>query len=101
MANGTEPEKSSIWLEVANVRLNRSQVNSTQVEILVKGDKADQDVWRNVDLNQVGFGDVTEAYRAITEGLDKKRVVIASLAALENKLDVSAIRIQYAESNSR
>jgi hypothetical protein len=117
----TEEEKrqASIWLEVANIRLV-----GKRVEIQVKGDRADREpVWWEVKLVQAGFGepakeaeggqpavpekpDHNTAYRTITDGLDKKKIVLANLAPdsegdSATTLKCTSIRVQYAESNSR
>lgn len=88
----------SIWLEVANVRLENSVV-----QIQVKGDRTDREpVWWDVELeNNNAKPESNDAYRTIVDGLDKKRVVLAKLAAEGNTLKCAFIRVQYAESNSR
>lgn len=94
--------QSSIWLEVANVRLD-----SKKVEIQVKGDRADREpVWREVKMEEKQESppptpDYNTTYRTIAEGLDKKRVVLAMLEASNGTLKCTHIRVQYAESNSR
>ncbi len=104
-ASSKEEDKfqSSIWLEVANVRLENEGV-----QIQVKGDRADREpVWRNVELEGTSFykdgkPDHNAAYRSITDGLDKKRIVLANLTVQDGKtLKCTYIRVQYAESNSR
>ena len=92
-----------IWLEVANVR----RLNN-DVQIQVKGDRADHEpVWWNVKLPISGFEDAEKAYRAVTENLDKKRIVLANLIPdtapepVGTTLKCTSIRIQYAESSSR
>ena len=108
----TEEEKrqSSIWLEVTNVRLE-----DKRVELQLKGDRADREpVWWEVDLVTAGFGeagkevtkakpDPNAAYKAIADGLDKKKLVLAKLAidAPTATLKCTSIRVQYAESTSR
>ena len=76
--------QSSIWLEVANVRL----VNNG-LDIQVKGDRVDREpVWWKVNSERAGFSkdgkaDHNAAYRAIAEGLDKKRIVLANLVFVQ------------------
>ena len=112
MSTENTARKSSIWLEVANVRLE-----GEIVEIQVKGDRADcEPVWRKVNLMAAAYSEperqdndkkviVAEkkghdtAYRTISEGLDRKRIVLAKLAG--TPLECTSIRIQYADSNSR
>jgi hypothetical protein len=123
---------NSIWLEVSNVRLENKSL-----QVQVKGDKADREpVWWKVDLKEAGYGegvgtteekkpDPNAAYRTISEGLDKKKIVLARLMFIEKKsktketsktdeisnteespkikgtLKCTSIRVQYSESNSR
>lgn len=88
----------TIWLEVTNVRLGKNEVH-----VQVKGDKNDHEpVWWEVGLLKAGFGkDHNAAYRAISEGLDKKKLVLAGLVPKGTELICGLIRIQYAESTSR
>jgi hypothetical protein len=94
-----EDRHSSVWLEVANVRLV-----GTSVEVYVKGDRADREpVWRNIDLAKAGYSDDADrAYRTIVDGLDKNRIVLAKLVAGQGgQLKCELIRVQYTESNNR
>lgn len=92
------PRRRSICLEVANVRLLEKGV-----QIQVKGDRADNEpVWWAVSPSALSGADDSARYRTITEGLDKKRIVIAELGrGTDSMLECTSIRIQYAESNSR
>jgi len=110
-------KSEGIWLEVSNVRLERKKV-----EVQLKGDKADREPdWWEVNLVSAGFGeeakktadgttvpeepDPIAAYKAITDGLDKKKVVLASLGiyrtSAEPTLMCLSIRVQQAESSLR
>ena len=99
-----DPERQKlIWLEVTNVRRVKDGL-----EVQVKGDKADREpVWWPVDSESAGYAednkaDHDAASKAISDGLDKKRIVVAALAvAAQGKLACKSIRIQYAESTSR
>ena len=93
-----------IWLEIANVR------NSTSngVEIQVKGDRTEREpVWWKVSKEAYTEpqDDSAKLYRTLSEGLDKKRIVLAGLAPVKDKtvyvIQCTAIRIQYADSTSR
>jgi hypothetical protein len=95
----------SIWLEVTNVR-----GVADRVEIQVKGDRAEREPvwWKVQSAAYAEFDDAAKAYRTLTEGLDKKRIVLAELGpqALKpanqgTRLECKSVRIQYAESNSR
>lgn len=115
-----DKKSEGIWLEVSNVRLERKKV-----EVQVKGDKADREPdWWEVNLVSAGFGeeakknadgkiepeepDPIAAYKAITDGLDKKKVVLASLGIYQKEEDEEkptlmcmSIRVQQAESSIR
>jgi len=114
-----DKKSEGIWLEVSNVRLERKKV-----EVQLKGDKADREPdWWEVNLVSAGFGeeakktadgrtvlvpeepDPIAAYKAITDGLDKKKVVLASLGiyrtSAEPTLMCLSIRVQQAESSPR
>jgi len=92
--------RETIWLEVANVR-----IFGEQAQIQVKGDHAEpKPTWWNVKLSaHADFDDPLEAYRTLSEGLDKKRIVIAGLGHTEGNKEIECqyIRIQYAESATR
>ena len=112
----SDTKSEGIWLEVSNVRLERKKV-----EVQLKGDKADREPdWWEVDLVSAGFGEEAQtlgrkkvpekpdpiaAYKAITDGLDKKKVVLASLGiyrtSAEPTLLCLSIRVQQAESSLR
>ncbi len=91
MANDEKP--STIWLEISNVRRNE---NGVQVQI--KGDRTDKEpVWWSVE----SLDDVPTTFKSLTEGLDKKRIVLAGLEPRGETLICRSIRIQYAESTTR
>jgi|GEM_PF-3140651 len=117
----SDKKSEGIWLEVSNVRLERKKV-----AVQVKGDKAEREPdWWEVNLVSAGFGDEAKmdvdgekvlvpekpdpiaAYRAITDGLDKKKVVLASLGIYQKEgekqttLMCMSIRVQQAESSIR
>lgn len=89
----TSSRTKSIWLEVANVR-----ATGKNVEIQVKGERTEREpAWLTVQ--ESAFEDSDKAYRALTEGLDKKRIVLAELVPIKETIQCKHIRIQYAESS--
>ena len=100
-------DRAEIWLEVTNVRRTKDGV-----ELQFKGDKADREpVWWRINMEAAGYmktgsdnqekEDPDAAYRAIAEGLDKKRIVHAALGSNKAIFECRNIRIQYAESINR
>lgn len=95
MANGTS---NIIWLEVANVR-----IFGNQAQIQVKGDRAEREPdWWNVNSSaHSDFKDPLKAYNTLSEGLEKKRIVLAGLASNGTAIECQSIRIQYTDSATR
>jgi len=93
-------DTSKIWLEVTNVRSAKEPEQT--LEIQVKGDRADREPeWWTVNASAYIDDGIAKTYRALSENLDKKRIVIAALGPVADKLECTHFRIQYADSNSR
>ncbi len=113
-------DTSTIWLEVTNVRSSKTEGEIT-VQIQVKGDRAEREPeWWNVNEDAYIDSDAAKTYRTLSENLDKKRIVLAALGAVDKliakksvagkpgikqpktgTLECKHLRIQYAESASR
>lgn len=102
-----------IWLEVTNVRIEEN-AEGKRVNVQLKGDKADQEpVWWPVTVDPKGEKAEEKAegiYRNISEGLDKKRMVLASLQPTGlrgesppagESLEVKYVRVQLTDSSAR
>jgi len=109
------PGTSTIWLEVTNVRSSQIK-DEPPLQIQVKGDRAEREPeWWNVNAEAYTGSTAAETYRALSENLDKKRIVLAALGAGDKPvtsppdpeqsrtgtLECKHLRIQYAESANR
>ena len=95
------PDTSTIWLEVTNVRSSKIGEDPL-IQIQLKGDRAEREPeWWTVNKNAYTDADAGRTYRTLSESLDKKRIVLAALGAVNRSLECKHLRIQYAESASR
>jgi hypothetical protein len=96
------PDTSTVWLEVTNVRSFKTVGKRPTVQIQVKGDRAEPEPewW---DLNKGAYiENAAKTYRTLSENLEKKRIVLAALGAVDNgTLECKHFRIQYADSAGR
>lgn len=85
-------DRSGIWLKVSNARFDGSELL-----VQLEGDRHDQEaVWWPVS-DQAYDEDQVKTFRAVLDGLDKKRTVLAMLKPGESGLACSTIRIQHTE----
>ncbi len=92
------------WLQVSNIRFENGPDDTGKVWVQVHGDRAEREpVWWPVALKESGYDKPGELVRAVLDGLDKKRTVLAALSATAagKPLEASRIRIQFAEAGGR
>lgn len=93
----SDDRTNEILLEVTNVR-----IKNTDIHVQLKGDKADKEpVWWPVFVGNPKEKRAEDLYHRITEGLDKKRTVLASLMPKGASFEVKYVRIQLSDSSVR
>lgn len=84
---------SGIWLKVSNACFD-----GTKPKVQLEGDRNDAEpAWWPVEETAYE-GDHAKNFRAILDGLDRKRTVLVKLTPDQSGLQCSQIRIQHTES---
>ena len=84
MSNDATP--TSLWIEVANVRLKTA--DPTTIDVQLKGDQ-DHHWWPTKSK--------ADAFKSLMDAMEKKRPVHAELVAADGKLSVNELSMMFVE----